>query len=457
MSGPEDVLAGRHPVRLTVVHPVAPAVGGPMLNELHAPFPKPVACWRLPAPFFGFDSSLLLPDAAPGLALLREQVTANPSAVATIFGHADPVGDDDHNKTLSGRRARALYALLTRKVDAWLDLFAPTEGDRWGLASTQTMLAHLRRPSTGERYYTGAVDGAFGPRTDEAIRAFQTDSALSVDGIAGPRTRRVLYALYMDAICVGPGEEPFAMRPDQFLGDPERNATGDGKGAYQGCSELNPILLLSAADRARDTKAADKTARNAKNAVNRRLMVLFFAKESFPAYDGAAEADAWPCPAWNEGIAGCRPQLWPDGEARRTPAEEERRYTRDRRTMACSWYDRFARLSPCEGRASRDFCVRLHFKAEEVGRHAESLRLFSSDGAVDLRKEVGDALVLEDFVDVVFEEVPAALKYSLEVTRPGADAFLLFEEVAFRELDGFFEASDVDDDDVLEVEPEDAS
>lgn len=44
------------------------------------------------------------------------------------------------------------------------------------------------------RYYTGAIDGDFGPTTEVAVKAFQTNNGLRVDGKAGENTLNLLYS-----------------------------------------------------------------------------------------------------------------------------------------------------------------------------------------------------------------------------------------------------------------------
>ena len=62
----------------------------------------------------------------------------------SIFGHADPVGNDDYNKQLSGRRATAIYGLLTRDTHLWEELYSHSFGnDKWGVKAIQIMLAEL--------------------------------------------------------------------------------------------------------------------------------------------------------------------------------------------------------------------------------------------------------------------------------------------------------------------------
>jgi len=43
-------------------------------------------------------------------------------------------------------------------------------------------------------YFTGSVDGYFGPVTREALEAFQKANALPVNGVLDRETRRVLYS-----------------------------------------------------------------------------------------------------------------------------------------------------------------------------------------------------------------------------------------------------------------------
>jgi hypothetical protein len=342
------------------VYRVSPTLVGNRKNTIVARFPRPVACWRIHHAYFRFGSSLILPTIADELRKLKPLVTDSQGQprsdrLSTIFAHADPVGDDDNNKVLSGRRARAFYALVTRNVDLWLKLFSPVNGDRWGLESTQVMLATVQQPTGTGPYYSGPIDGAAGPQTDRAVRQFQRDNGLVVDGTPGEKTRTKLYPLYMDAIA-SPGGQPLVLGAKNFLGDPNRD---DGKAAYQGCSEFNPIRILSQQDQTQLTKAA----RNERNAPNRRVLVFVFRRDDFGPVDGPALAAKWPCPTWEGPASECRKQQWVDAQARLAPGDQERNYDHGEHTMSCAWYERFARFSPCErpqpeiGRAPVYFCT----------------------------------------------------------------------------------------------------
>ena len=55
-------------------------------------------------------------------------------------------------------------------------------------AENRTVQTKLKRWG----YYTGAVDGIYGPKTKEAVKYFQRKNGLAVDGIVGPQTARAL-------------------------------------------------------------------------------------------------------------------------------------------------------------------------------------------------------------------------------------------------------------------------
>ncbi|MEJ7714116.1 MAG: peptidoglycan-binding protein [Pyrinomonadaceae bacterium] len=171
----------------------------------------PIACLRVDDVRFEFDSSFVRPeisDEIEHLADLREQhkIEINPTTgevnqttgVGTtgviifpplsIFGHADSVNTDVYNKPLSGRRATAIYGLLTRDTDLWEELFHPhpASGDNWGVKSIQTMLTHLG-------ISRGGAGGKMDDKTREDVKNFQRAKGLTVDGDPGPKTREKLF------------------------------------------------------------------------------------------------------------------------------------------------------------------------------------------------------------------------------------------------------------------------
>ncbi|HQF54873.1 MAG TPA: peptidoglycan-binding protein [Fibrobacteria bacterium] len=285
--------------------------------------PQPLAVWTLGAVHFGFGSSFVLPTAADQVAELKKAVEANPGAAVAVFGHADPVGDDEANKRLSGRRAHALYCLLTRQTEGWQELSKGVDGDKWDLRATQTILAHLKDGS-GAPFYKGAVDGKNGPATEGAIKAFQKANGLKDDGIAGPKTNEKLYRSYMDGIC------EVACKPEDFVGDPK---DAKRQWACVGCGEFNPVLVFDKSQEEAFAKSSDKTERNAKNAPNRRATVFLFP----PGAKGPGNVE-FPCPQWSEGIAKCKEQLFPDADVRRNPSNKERTWENDKDTFACRFY-----------------------------------------------------------------------------------------------------------------------
>jgi peptidoglycan hydrolase-like protein with peptidoglycan-binding domain len=317
MAASDGGVSARHPARIALPLVVAASTGAER-NTIRMR-PLPIGCWRLEDVRFDFDSSLIRPDARGELAELAKLWHEAGEPPMSIFGHADPVGDDEYNKTLSGRRARAVYGLLTRDLDGWEQLYAqPFSSDDWHKTAVAMMVPAV-----------GAAD----------VRDFQTQNGLTPDGAAGPDTRRALFRAYMDAICRDPDDHPFQVQKTDFLG---RGEDPGGKADFQGCSELNPILVFSRDEDQQFRDPSRRDERNQDNQPNRRVLVFLF-----PVGAHVPPA-AWPCPRTSEPTAGCRAMLWPDAEVRRNPQDARREYERTHDTFACAFYDGMARTSPCE-------------------------------------------------------------------------------------------------------------
>jgi hypothetical protein len=317
-------VSGLHPAQEVLPAMVAPTVGSEY-NTIQAGL-TPYACWKVEDLRFEFDSSLIRPEMAEELKHLAELVEDHADAgqrpPLSIFGHADPVGQDEYNKQLSGRRAIALYGLLTRRVDLWEQLYLQPlgNGDSWReKKAVTTMLTHLQ----------------YGDSKEE-VQRFQRDQGLVDDGLVGPDTRKALYRSYMDAL------SPMTFDPQQdFLG---RGQDEKGKADYQGCGEFNPLMLFSEAEQLEYDQPDNRTQRNTENAPNRRVMVFLFRPGT------KISPGRWPCPRALEGCAGCRKRFWADGERRRGERlpEQRRSYNETEDTFACRFYDGLAFRSPCE-------------------------------------------------------------------------------------------------------------
>jgi len=290
----------------------------------------PKACWSVEDIRFAFDSSFVDADLSTANIETPQDIRAefielskllgdHPRCPLSIFGHADPVGSDDYNKALSGRRATAIYALL---------LF---NSDPNGSVALWSRLAREESWGPNQRNVMQQLTGS--------------PAAVSMDQLIG---------LYMKSLC---GDAPPLTKAD-FLA---RGADVDGKGDIQGCSEFNPRILFSREKQTQFDQAKSKNdkafldERNRQNAPNRRVTVLIFRKGS------VVEPSSWPCPTVKEGKAGCEKRLWSDADSRRNTHLPgiDRKFTETKDTFACRFYQRLTINSPCEHVMQR-FSVRLY-------------------------------------------------------------------------------------------------
>jgi outer membrane protein OmpA-like peptidoglycan-associated protein len=281
----------------------------------------PFACWRAHDMRFAFDSSFVLPEIAVEIALLKDLIDSHTvkdeqgvehKPALSVFGHADPTGNDDYNKALSGRRAQAIYALLTRKTDLWEELFNHP-GDHWGKDALGTMLDTVTptapaQPSAGGTSQSASPKPGTGPIAGDKDSPADQERETQLNQLeSNAGERKKLFKSYMDVVCASevfrleaadqsrlqgegveiagqlPGligqefsdEEDFVQAAGRIAGadeikknqqvlvqaakkakpfevKPEDFLAGGkdkgGKADYQGCGEFNPVFLQSQKD-----------------------------------------------------------------------------------------------------------------------------------------------------------------------------------------------------------------
>lgn len=330
----QEGLSALHPARKQVPVLIAPSIAKEF-NTIRA-FLVPTACFRREDNSFDFNSSFAVDfDPCP----LKKLLAAYPGSKLSIFGHTDPVGQDNFNKVLSGRRALSVFGLLLRDVSLWDDLYRHHDAqskDKWGVKAVQIMLNSITFP-------TGRADGELDQATEKQLKKFEVERGLPATGFDAKQeiasyTFKQLAAEYMDRICIDDDLKPFKLTQADFLA---RGKGKDGKGDIQGCGEFNPVVLFSKADNVRLNKT-NEVPRNEKNQCNRRVMILLFRAGS------EIDPNRWPCPTVKEDGTGCEARFFSDAENRRQNTDQEREFAKTKDTFACRFYHRLVESSPCE-------------------------------------------------------------------------------------------------------------
>ena len=397
-------------------------VGPSTKNEFNTARLKllPLACWRADDMRFKFDSSFVLPGIQAEIKHLAEMLNSDQfkDCPISIFGHADPVGNDNYNKTLSGRRAAAIYGLLVRDTGIWENLFSNKFGnDIWGDDAIATMNSRLAEDDAAKASQlqfgrskidddNSSSDGSAtsGPSPDQSPPSAPIDGAAQDAGL-----RKQLFQQYMDKISSG-----FKLEPSDFLG---QGADKGGKADFQGCSEFNPLIIFSqeeqdvfeTAEQQKDTVTLAK--RNKENAKNRRVMVLIFRKGS------KVEPARWPCPRWNEGVDGCKKRFFSDGEKRRSSRlpDTDRAFEKTRDTFACRFYQRLSDSSPCEQVSGLDFRYAVEKREDLPWSDQAKLKIASEDGTQQRVFSMSEGQLLDDLLVFTFRNCRAGVLYKGEI------------------------------------------
>ncbi|WP_322748769.1 MULTISPECIES: OmpA family protein [unclassified Frankia] len=221
---------------------------------------------------FHFDKAFVEPCMRTVLAQVAAYAKAHPDQRLLVVGHTDLTGSDTYNQSLSERRARATFAMLTTGSDPasaqaaraeWDQLRRPhpsgttrSLNDSWGRREQQWILQDLG-------LYQGNIDTETPPPenvglTRDAVARFQTGRGLAPSGTVDDATWAALIDAYL-------ARDPLSVDPGQLL----PNAAGGCDGGplkWLGCGEKDPV---------EDTEDAERR--------NRRVELLFVRADHLPA------------------------------------------------------------------------------------------------------------------------------------------------------------------------------
>jgi len=105
---------------------------------------------------------------------------------------------------LAGIAAISLLAAACSSGDSSDTTAAPsgatetTAAASGGTSVSNTVVKELQTTLATLEYYTGSVDGVYGPETTQAVEAFQKDAGIAVDGKYGPETHTALEKAYIE-------------------------------------------------------------------------------------------------------------------------------------------------------------------------------------------------------------------------------------------------------------------
>ena len=257
---------------------------------------QPLGCWKIDDMYFAFDKWFVLPYASTNFEILEKKYSQVISAFQkqniqgkpkiALFGHADPVGKDDYNKILSEKRAKAVYGILIKDINVWKELYPSGEEIKY----------LQKRIGT---YETGTFDST----TENQLKSY-LDSFTSLK-----------------------------LTKEDFIGE-------KGEYAYQGCSEFNPVLVLSLKEYAEYNATGDIPGLHFENQVNRRVLGFMF----LPDID--TKKNKWPCPKAPD-TGKCMINFH-GSAANRLITGNHKEFKNSDKTFSCEFYTDLAENLPCE-------------------------------------------------------------------------------------------------------------